>query len=47
MEANPWFASLPREALLASVEWVHPRRGAMLFCQGAPVAFSHAGSGSL
>ena len=46
MEANPWFASMPRaqrEALLGAAELVHLRRGAMLFRQGDPVRA--AGSG--
>lgn len=46
MEANPWFASMPRaqrEALLGAADLVHLRRGAMLFRQGDPVGA--AGSG--
>jgi CRP/FNR family cyclic AMP-dependent transcriptional regulator len=46
MEANPWFASMPRaqrEALLGAADLVHLRRGAMLFRQGDPVRA--AGSG--
>jgi CRP/FNR family cyclic AMP-dependent transcriptional regulator len=46
MEANPWFASMPRaqrEALLGAADLVHFRRGAMLFRQGDPVRA--AGSG--
>lgn len=46
MEANPWFASMPRaqrESLLGAAELVHLRRGAMMFRQGDPVRA--AGSG--
>ncbi len=46
MDANPWFASVPRphrEALFAAAERVHLRRGALLFRQGDPVGA--AGSG--
>jgi CRP/FNR family cyclic AMP-dependent transcriptional regulator len=46
MEANPWFASMPRaqrEALLGAADLVHFRRGAMPFRQGDPVRA--AGSG--
>jgi CRP/FNR family cyclic AMP-dependent transcriptional regulator len=46
MEANPWFASMPRtqrEALLGAAELVHLRRGAMLFRQGDPVQAAGAG----
>ncbi|HET7835638.1 Crp/Fnr family transcriptional regulator [Variovorax sp. J31P179] len=45
MEANPWFASMPRaqrEGLLAAAELIHLRRGAMVFRQGDPV---HAAGG--
>jgi len=46
MEANPWFASMPRaqrEGLLGAADLVHLRRGAMVFRQGDPVR--SAGSG--
>ena len=38
--ANPWFASLARgqrEALVGASEFLHLRRGEMLFRQGDPV----------
>lgn len=46
MEANPWFASMPRmqrEGLLAAAELIHLRRGAMVFRQGDPVHAAGAG----
>lgn len=45
MEANPWFASMPRaqrEGLFGAAELIHLRRGAMVFRQGDPV---HAAGG--
>ena len=46
MQANPWFATLPRghrDALLAAAEQLHLRPGAMLFRQGDPVSASGSG----
>lgn len=46
IEANPWFASMPRaqrDALLGAAELIHLRRGAMVIRQGDPVHVAGAG----
>jgi CRP/FNR family cyclic AMP-dependent transcriptional regulator len=46
LERNPWFFSLPRaqrDALVASAELIHVRRGAMVFRQGDPVEAAGGG----
>ena len=46
MEANPWFAAMPRpqrEALLGAAELVHVQRHAMVFRQGDPLQTAGGG----
>ncbi|RZL61476.1 MAG: Crp/Fnr family transcriptional regulator [Variovorax sp.] len=46
MEANPWFAAMPRpqrEALLGAAELVHVQRHAMVFRQGDPLQAAGGG----